>query len=313
MVSSSAREALASLESRINALLPPQYVGCFEDVPAASMGSAALKYDKEGKVAWGAIWTTFCHLALAGGPPHRGRFLPAVSTDDALAAPEEQAAVVTEIKRALRLSCALLPTAAEPPGWVGIECDDEDMADWLVRAIVAENVAARREGDILLVPAGPKFRIEKEIKNVVVCVAKCSHYLLDHMEPNRRPRGLAHVVGPPLPDETQAEIARHRAAAATLESRIGQFATVADCAEKSVELAVTGDDTSGWLGLTCTDDEIATWLMRAIVAGDVLARREENVLYVPVPMNAKEGDLVIESLETAIRCWRIRAAAKTDD
>src|ERR1700722_19781678 len=54
------------------------------------------------------------------------------------------------------------------------------MADWLVRAIVMENVSARCEGTALELPAGPAYRIEKEIKNVITAVAKTSHYWLDH-------------------------------------------------------------------------------------------------------------------------------------
>jgi hypothetical protein len=200
---------LATLESKINAILPPRYVGCFEEVPAASMGTAGLKYDKQGQVAWGEIWTTFCHLALAGGPPHRGSFLAAVSAAEASAHPADQAAVVAEIKRAIRLSANLVALDTEPPGWVCLRCHDDDMAAWLVRAIVAENVIARHEGEILFVPAGPSFRIEKEIKNVVVCVAKSCHYLLDHVEPEERPRGFTDdLIEPPLPEAIAAAPAK---------------------------------------------------------------------------------------------------------
>ena len=40
-----------------------------------SMGSAALKYDADGQVAWDQIWGSFCDLAMAGGPPHKGTLL----------------------------------------------------------------------------------------------------------------------------------------------------------------------------------------------------------------------------------------------
>ena len=55
------------------------------------------------------------------------------------------------------------------------------MAGWLVRAIVMENVAARRRGAILELPAAPHFRLEKEIKNVITVIAKTCHYWLGHM------------------------------------------------------------------------------------------------------------------------------------
>jgi sirohydrochlorin cobaltochelatase len=54
------------------------------------------------------------------------------------------------------------------------------MAIWLMRAIVVENVLARREGAVLYLPAGPGFTLSGEIKNVVTAVAKTYHYWLEH-------------------------------------------------------------------------------------------------------------------------------------
>ena len=61
------------------------------------------------------------------------------------------------------------------------------MAGWLLRAIVMENVSARTEGLTLALPAGPDYRLEKEIKNVVTVIAKTCHYWIGHMWlPQRR-------------------------------------------------------------------------------------------------------------------------------
>ena len=43
-----------------------------------------------------------------------------------------------------------------------------------------ENVSARCEGTTLELPAGPGYRLEKEIKNVITAVAKTGHDWLDH-------------------------------------------------------------------------------------------------------------------------------------
>ncbi|MEM6284068.1 MAG: cation diffusion facilitator family transporter, partial [Chloroflexota bacterium] len=57
-------------------LLPPRYL---DSVPsAAPMGAVGLKFADDGSVAWNEIWTDFCDLALAGGPPHRGKLLEPV-------------------------------------------------------------------------------------------------------------------------------------------------------------------------------------------------------------------------------------------
>jgi sirohydrochlorin cobaltochelatase len=55
------------------------------------------------------------------------------------------------------------------------------MAIWLMRAIVVENVMVRREGSVLFLPAGSRFTLEDEIKNVVTAVAKTHHYWTEHV------------------------------------------------------------------------------------------------------------------------------------
>jgi len=56
-----------------------------------------------------------------------------------------------------------------------VVCDDEAMAVWMLQMIVAENVSVRREGTTLFLPADPTFRLEEEIKNVIIAVAKTHH------------------------------------------------------------------------------------------------------------------------------------------
>ena len=69
----------------------------------------------------------------------------------------------------------------ETPGWIGLTCDSEAMALWLLRAIVVENIMVRREDKTLFFPAGPDFRLEKEIKNIITVVAKTTHYWQEHI------------------------------------------------------------------------------------------------------------------------------------
>ena len=42
---------------------------------------------------------------------------------------------------------------SKAPGWAGIRCDSEEMAIWLMRAIIVENVMVRREDDVIYLPA----------------------------------------------------------------------------------------------------------------------------------------------------------------
>lgn len=159
--------------------LPPRYRSGRE-VSATPMGSAPLRMTEDGQVAWDQMWIDFCDLALAGGPPHRGTLLEPVSTAEVIAHEDAYERVVAEIERGLHLVTGLLTVRSEAPGWVGLVCADEEMAIWLLRAISAENVSVRREGAILFLPAGPAFRLEEEIKNVVTVVAKTHHYWSEH-------------------------------------------------------------------------------------------------------------------------------------
>ncbi len=154
--------------------LPPSYEQ--RTVSAKPMGSAPVVYTDDGQVAWNNMWEDYCEVALGGGPPHRGLLLEPVSPDEVAGNQEAYERVVTEIERGLQLVTSLSTTRCTTPGWVGLVCTNEAMALWLLRAIAAENVCVRREGIVLYLPAGPAFRVEYEIKNVITVVAKTHHY-----------------------------------------------------------------------------------------------------------------------------------------
>jgi sirohydrochlorin cobaltochelatase len=160
-------------------ILPARYQG--KAVSAAPMGAAPLRYTADGQVAWDQLWTDFCDLALAGGPPHRATLLEPVDPDNVQADPAAYANVIAEIERGLRLVTGLPTVRSARPGWIGLKCENEAMALWLLRAIVVENICVRREDTVLYFPAGPSFRLEKEIKNVITVVAKTYHYWTEHM------------------------------------------------------------------------------------------------------------------------------------
>lgn len=167
------------------AILPPRYRGG-AGVSAAPMGAAPLIYDRDGQVVWDQVWgkddpnSPFCELALAGGPPHRGTLLEPVNPVDVQADWTGYGRVLAELTRGIQLTTGLHTRLSQAPGWIGVECHSEEMALWLLRAIVVENVSVRREGAVLYLPAGPAFRLEHEIKNVITALAKTHHYWQEH-------------------------------------------------------------------------------------------------------------------------------------
>ena len=94
--------ALIELDRRLNTLLPEEYQGTYDAVQPTPMRSAGLRYDADGRVAWDEIWGSFCDLAMAGGPPHKGRLLQPGTPHEVASAPERYSEVVKEICRGIR-------------------------------------------------------------------------------------------------------------------------------------------------------------------------------------------------------------------
>jgi len=190
--SANARPASTNLSAdSAMSILPPRYQDPGVQVSAAPMGAAALQYDKNGDVAWDEMWTGYCELALAGGAPHRGTLLEPVHEEAIAANPERYEWVLGELERGINLVTGLRVIRSVTPGWIGMECDSEGMALWLLRAIVVENVTVRREETALWFPAGPDFRLEREIKNVITVIAKTNHYWEEHVAGMKLP-AMAH-------------------------------------------------------------------------------------------------------------------------
>lgn len=293
---------LAALDAKVNALLPPRYQYCFEAVNPKSMGSAALKYDPEARVAWDQIWTHFCDLALAGGPPHRGTLLETPTPNEVEAEPAGYQLVCDEIVRGIRMTSGLVAKAGPEPGWVTVECHSLVMAEWLLRAVMAENVFARRRDHSLQVPAGPTFRLVKEVKNIVVALAKTGHYWKDHLSEEQRSQAenlfaaatTATLLEPPCRPEVLKRVAEYH----DMTQRLGQALFDA------VGLPVVKSVASGWIGIRLQDERMAAWFVRSAIAENILARREQAVLFLPVPLtNQLDMEEIVERMVRLLRIW----------
>lgn len=271
---------LIELDAKLKTILPEEYQECYEDVQPISMGSAGLKFDSAGRVAWNEIWGSFCDLAMAGGPPHRGTLLEPATKAEIEADPEKYRIVAEEICRGVRMVSDLAVESSPNPGWIDLFCSSTGMAGWMARAIVMENVSARVEGSIVRLPAGPHFRLEKEIKNVVTSVAKTAHYFVDHIWSGQQ-RAIeelfkkAEMEAPLL----QPAFAKDPGDDQTVLALRGR---VAEQIHQLTGLRSSGREYQGWLGLECLSVRTAIWMMRALAVKNTLARREETILYAPI-------------------------------
>jgi sirohydrochlorin cobaltochelatase len=279
---------LDALEARLRTILPEQYQDCYEDVQPVSMGSASLKYGSDGKVAWNDIWQTFCDLAMAGGPPHKGILLEPGPRADIEAQPDRYREVVAEIRRGITMVTGLVAEPSPIPGWVRVDCASYGMAGWLVRAIAMENVSARCEGPLIDLPAGPAYRIEKEIKNVITVTAKTCHYWLEHMGQDQR-RDIANLFA-----RMSVESPLIQPALSGVDLREGKLA---ETIRHATGFCRSEHQYAGWLGIECGDVRAPIWMMRAMVASNILSRREGTVLFVPLnPQCDHNGETVARSL-----------------
>lgn len=284
-------EALELLDERLRTMLPAEYQDSYEEMQPVSMGTAGLKYGSDGKVAWDEIWGSFCDLAMAGGPPHKGKLLEPAPLAEIDAHSSEYAEVAEEICRGITMASDLDARPSSSPGWIRVACYSEEMAGWLLRAIAMENVAVRGDRLTLELPAGPHYRLHKEIKNVVTVIAKTCHYWMGHM-PREQKRAIADLF---------AKIATESALIVPAQSNdriVSNDAQelhdrMAAAIEQETGLRRSDHRYSGWLGLQCSSVRAALWMMRALVASNVLSRREENVLFVPVnPAADPQGETV---------------------
>jgi sirohydrochlorin cobaltochelatase len=287
-------------EARLKTLLPEEYRDCYEEVQPVSMGSAGLKFGSDGRVAWDEIWDSFCDLAMAGGPPHRGKLLEPASKTEIDAEPSRYQQVVNELCRGVEMVTGLFAEPSSFPGWIQMECPGATMAGWLVGAINMENVSGYSDGMVLHLPAGPHFRLEKEIKNVITAIAKTSHYWLGHTSIAQH-RAIADLFA-----VMESESPLIQAPFSTQDTRGSVFESlrdkIADEIHSSTALQATGREYHGWLGVNCNDIRSAIRMMRTMVVSNVLCRREGDLIYIPInPSADRSGNRIVGLLRRAYR------------
>jgi len=285
------RRTLDALEVRLRVLLPEEYQDSYEDVEPKSMGSAGLKYGFDGKVAWDEMWGSFCDLAMAGGPPHKGTLLEPASRAVVAAHATRYGKVLREVRRGIMLVTGLHVRESPTPGWIRVTCFSRAMAGWLLRAIVMENVAARATSRALDLPLGPDYRLEKEMKNVITVIAKTCHYWLGHT-PCAQQRAIADLL---LRMEVESPLIVP-GAVNKLAPRPSAPDALSLAIERETGLRTSRQQHFGWLGVECPTVKAAIWMMRMMVASNVLSRREDTVLFVPVNDATDPGGEIVTRL-----------------
>jgi sirohydrochlorin cobaltochelatase len=281
-------------EARLQILLPEEYRDRYEDVQPVSMGSTGLKFGSDGRVAWDEMWASFCDLAMAGGPPHRGALLEPGLKAEIDAEPGRYRQVVAEICRGVEMVTELAAEPSATVGWIDVDCPSTTMAGWLVRAINMENVSGHCDGMVLHLPASPSFRLEKEIKNVVTAIAKTSHYWLGHTSIAQH-RAIANLF-----EVMESESPLIQSPLGSEDTRGDAFERLRDKVANEIYsatgLQALGRKYHGWLGVNCRSVPSAIQMMRAMVVSNVLCRREGDSIYVPINLSTDRSSIRIVEL-----------------
>ena len=289
------RRVFEELEGRLRTLLPEEYQDRYDEVQPVSMGTAGVHYGADGKIAWDQMWGSFCDLAMAGGPPHKGTLLEPASVDEIGVQPGAYDAVAAEVCRGIMMVTDLDAERSSNAGWVRVQCSTKGMAGWLLRAIAMENIAVRAEGATLELPAGPSYRLHKEVKNVITVIAKTAHYWVGHMSVMHR-QAIANLIDG-MTEESPLVAPTYGSHEVDVPVHEGLATRIADAISRATGLARSAHRHRHWVGVECGRVRTAVWMMRMMAAVNVLARREEMVLFVPVnPAIDPDGEIVSSSV-----------------
>ena len=79
--------------------------------------------------------------------------------------------------------------------------------------------------------------------------------------------------------------------------------------QQATSLTPALDEAPGWIGIPCESEEATVWLLRAIAVEDVLVRRTDATLYVPVDIRTAAEDPIAKTasfVADAQRLWKLR-------
>ncbi len=154
-----------------------------------------------------------------------------------------------------------------------------------------ENVSVRLEEGMILLPAGPAFRVGKEIKNVITVAAKTAHYWTGHLI-RLQQLGIANLFYQLESEAPLLQPAWHVGAEGA-DAREG----IRRALEDATGLRATGHGYADWIGLDCGGVPSAITTMRRLVASNILCRREETTIFLPLnPAADPHGERLARSV-----------------
>jgi sirohydrochlorin cobaltochelatase len=154
-----------------------------------------------------------------------------------------------------------------------------------------ENVSVRLEDGAILLPVGPAFRVEEEIKNVITVTAKTVHYWCGHLI-RLQQLGIAHLF-----DQLDREAPLLQPAWRTGLEDADAREQIERSLEEATGLRTTKHSYTNWIGLDCGSVSSAIATMRRLVASNILCRREEIAIFLPLnPASDAHGTRIARSV-----------------
>jgi hypothetical protein len=161
----------------------------------------------------------------------------------------------------------------------------------------------RADGTFLELPAGPTYRLLKEIRNVITVIAKTAHYWVGHMSVMHR-QDVADLIAA-MEDESPLIWPAYGPEDTAPGARETLAAVVTDAIQRETGLTRSPHRHRDWIGFKCATVREAVWMMRMLVAVNVLSRREGDVLFVPINTDVDaDGAIVCNSVALVHRLAR---------
>ncbi len=142
------------------------------------------------------MWDSYCALALDGGPAHRPTLLDFSAEVESAEAYDfyTEMDVAREIVRGI-YEVSGRESVHGMPHTIMVFCRTSEEAIWMVGAMTAEGVGCRRFSELAIeLPVRAEWTVEKEVKNVITAVAKCTHYWDQHVALVVPPTHIARLV-----------------------------------------------------------------------------------------------------------------------
>ena len=289
------RRTLEALEVRLRVLLPEEYQDSYETCEPKPMGSAGLKYGADGQVAWDEMWGASAIWRWPAGRRTRARCSSRLARGDRRASRSLRRGRRRDLPRHHDGDRSPRASVADP-GWVRVTCFSDAMAGVAAaRHRDGERVGARAAARPSICRPRPASGSKRRSRTSSPSSPRPATTGSGHM-PREQQRAIADLFAAHGGGVATHRSGRRREDGARASAPEGLSRAI----ERETGWKAAHHQYRGWLGVECSTVKAAIWMMRMMVASNVLSRREGTVLFLPVNDVSDAGGEIVTRLLTRV-------------